>query len=170
MANEKGFICRIFNVNTREYLYAADAKLFDAERRSVFTWGPGNYDSMCYWKVIPTSYDYKCDRKFFIYNEHQKEFLYAATQSPYDDDRRHVFTWRKNQERDDMMVWRIEPSTDRGVYEMYNVYQREYLYAAYIKNAWFDIKRRRVFTWRPGTRAGIQGHWKFEWLGENPLL
>ncbi|XP_064645822.1 uncharacterized protein LOC135499092 [Lineus longissimus] len=166
MAYDNGFMCRLFSVKHREYLYAASQDPFDEDRRSIFTWKAGDSDSMCNWKLIPATHDYGTERKFYVYNDHQKEYLYAASQSPYDGERRHVFTWRRNQERDDMMLWRLEPTSKPGVFALYNPYQKEYLYAADFD---YDSQRRRVFTWRPGVRCGSQGHWRVEWLGQNPL-
>ncbi|MFI6820062.1 LamG-like jellyroll fold domain-containing protein [Micromonospora sp. NPDC050187] len=45
--------------------------------------------------------------EFDLYNVLQGEFAYAADFSPFDNDRRHVFTWRRKGERVSQGRWRI---------------------------------------------------------------
>ncbi|WP_428966003.1 LamG domain-containing protein [Micromonospora fluostatini] len=45
--------------------------------------------------------------EFDLYNVVQNEFAYAADFSPFDHDRRHVFTWRRKDERVSQGRWRI---------------------------------------------------------------
>ncbi|XTZ13720.1 LamG-like jellyroll fold domain-containing protein [Micromonospora echinospora] len=45
--------------------------------------------------------------EFDLYNVLQNEFAYAADFSPFDNDRRHVFTWRRKGERVSQGRWRL---------------------------------------------------------------
>lgn len=142
----------IYNLAHGEYLYAADFKPFDNDRRRVFTWRPGNRVKQGTWRLEPVS-----PSEVRIFNTYQLEYLYAADYKPYNDDRRRVFTWRPG-----VPVaqgkWRIDDAGDQGKL-IYNLNQGEYLYAADYKP--FDHDRRRVFTWRPGNPVR-QGYWRIE--------
>lgn len=92
----------IYNLAQREYLYAADYKPFDNDRRRVFTWRPGVPVSQGNWRI-----DDKGAQGKFIYNLKQGEYLYAADYKPFDNDRRRVFTWRPGNPVS-QGYWRIE--------------------------------------------------------------
>ncbi|AFY29172.1 hypothetical protein Cyagr_2051 [Cyanobium gracile PCC 6307] len=141
----------IYNLAHSEYLYAADHKPFDDDRRRVFTWRPGgSAGSHGNWRLEPVS-----DGVVRIFNTYQLEYLYAADYKPFDDDRRHVFTWRPGNPVN-QGYWRIDDMGDLGK-RIYNLHQGEYLYAADYKP--FDNDRRHVFTWRPGNPVN-QGYWR----------
>jgi 1-phosphatidylinositol phosphodiesterase len=148
-------LCRIYNTHQKEYLYAADYKPFDKDRRRVFTWRPGDPVKQGYWRLIPIG-----GGEYYIYNDYQEEYLYAADYKPFDKDRRRVFTWRPggpvNQGR-----WKFEQVGNE--FWIKNTYQSEYLYAADYKP--FDKDRRRVFTWRPGGPVN-QGYWRVVIISE----
>ena len=81
-----------------------------------------------------------------IFSLAHNEYLYAADTQSFDDDRRHVFTWR----RGDFVngaTWRMEPAS-QGRVRFFNTRHLEYLYAANFSP--LDEDRRRVFTWRRG--------------------
>ncbi|MBB6401597.1 hypothetical protein HNP92_000902 [Methanococcus maripaludis] len=145
---------QILNEYQNEYMYAADYKPFDKDRRRVFTWRPGTKVNQGDWLLIPVAREDNC---YYIYNTKQSEYLYAADYKPFDKDRRRVFTWRPGG-IPTAGKWEIQflDDTKTRCY-IRNVYQNEYLYAADYKP--FDKDRRRVFTWRPGTKV-TQGVWK----------
>jgi hypothetical protein len=45
--------------------------------------------------------------QFDLWNVIQNEYAYAADYSPFDNDRRHVFTWRRKGERVSQGRWQI---------------------------------------------------------------
>jgi len=126
----------------------------------------GNYDSgepisdhKAVWATLDTTINIPnaIGPKVRIFNKQQGEYLYAADFSPFDDDRRRVFTWILGTPVT-TGEWRLE-DIGNGTVRLFNIHQQEYLYAADF--APYDQDRRRVFTWRPG-HAPVQGQWKIE--------
>lgn len=100
-----------------------------------------------------------------IFNTYHKEYLYASSYEPFDKDRRQVFTWRPG-EPVDQGIWRLIPvSGVNNLYNIFNEFHKEYLYAA--EYAPFDKDRRRVFTWRPGDVVSDQFNWRLESVSGN---
>lgn len=126
----------------------------------------GNYDSgepisdhKAVWATLDTTLNIPnaVGPKVRIFNKQQGEYLYAADFSPFDADRRRVFTWIPGTPVTSG-EWRLE-NIGNGTVRLFNIHQQEYLYAADF--APYDQDRRRVFTWRPG-HAPVQGQWKIE--------
>lgn len=148
------YIYDIYNTYQKEYLYAADHEPYDDNRRRVFTWIPGKRLKQGDWKIRSNDEG----KTFTIYNTYQNEYLYAADHKPFDSDRRRVFTWRPGGKAV-QGYWKLKPYNGGSTFTIYNIYQKEYLYAADYEP--YDDNRRRVFTWRPGNEIK-QGYWKFE--------
>lgn len=141
-------IFQIYNKTHREYLYAADFKPYDSERRRVFTWRRKYQVLQGDWKLKQTG------ETFSIYNDHHDEYLYADPSETYTDSRRQVFTWRpKGLVKEGS--WKLIP-IGNNKYRILNVHLNEYLYAAEFDP--FDNDRRRVFTWILGDPV-TQGEW-----------
>ena len=90
-----------------------------------------------------------------FYNTYQHEYMYLPMDDlVYTEDRRQVFTWRR-QTCDSQMLFRI--IGDEKHCQIFGVYFGEYLYAA--DYAPYDSARRRVFSYTPGCPVS-QGDWE----------
>jgi len=138
-----GYLCRIKSVYHNEFLYAADYKPFDKDRRQIFTWRPGTQVQQDIWRIIPIE-----NNEVYIFNEYQKEYLYAVN-SYFDSSRRKVACWRKGS-IPDRAIWKLTEYSNDYV-EICNKETGEYLYSADYKP--FDKDRRRVFTYRSKARV-----------------
>lgn len=77
----------IINVYYNEYLYAADYKPYDNDRRRVFTWDEKVKCVASDWKIA--SHDH--GKTFTIYNKYQDEYLYVPIWPGF----YYAFTWRR---------------------------------------------------------------------------
>ena len=75
--------CTIYNIDMHSYMYAADYKPFDKDRRNVFLWACGKLPSQGFWNI----------RGGTLFNLHHKEYMYAADYCG-GSDRKPIFTWR----------------------------------------------------------------------------
>jgi len=131
------------NDHYRESLYAAtNGMAFDGDRRSVFLWRDGTFDEDAWWTFSSTN----GGRTFLIKNHQYDEYLYAAHFSPYDSDRRRVFTWRPGTDDLEYEEWLVEIQSDGNHIKLKNKHFNEHLFASGFTN---DSKRRHAFTWRP---------------------
>lgn len=145
--------CTIKNSHYDEYLYAAtDGMAYNENRRTIFTWRPGDVAYDAYWSIEPYG------DAFNIKNNYYNEYLYAATNGiAWDGDRRRVFTWRPGTADYDAH-WYIEPVPSESAFRIRNTFYSEYLYAV-TEGLTYDDKRRRVFTWRGG-----QSDYDTQWI------
>lgn len=104
-SKDEGKTFQFFNVEYKEYLYAAgDYFKHDNDRRSVFTWVPGSSVNQGYWEFVPFSYG-----EFRILNKYHGEYLYAATGAfDYYKNWRRVFTWGKSNDNNVDQYWKIK--------------------------------------------------------------
>uniref|UniRef100_A0A336M0J7 CSON014790 protein n=1 Tax=Culicoides sonorensis TaxID=179676 RepID=A0A336M0J7_CULSO len=93
---------KIKSVKYEEYLYAAaDDLKHDNDRRRVFTWKPKtSCECQCYWEIEFVGNDQSGKKYFTIKNTDFGEYFYAVDGLNYDDDRRHVFTWKFDPDHD----------------------------------------------------------------------
>jgi hypothetical protein len=137
-----------------QYMYAAGDDLArDEDRRNIFVWKAGGFDSQGEWK-FSTKND---GETFLIKNTHFNEYLYAAADDlARDTERRNVFTWRPGSYEE--CDWKVEILGNDEVMLRSHNYHQEYMYAAYIE---YDDERRHVFTWRPIEGCDDTCIWKF---------
>ena len=99
----------IKNVKFGEYLYSSMGT-FDKDRRKVFTWIRDNEkNDQDLWKIEP-HISTKSDG-IYVTNVHFNEDLYPNIGS-YDRERRYVFTWVEDLERNEQTLWKAEDCSE----------------------------------------------------------
>lgn len=106
--------------------------------------------------------------KICIRNVEYNEYLLAASQPAnfYDNDRRHVFTWKGGSlidlDEPGKYAWKVERYGDG-----YQILNGKYGDRMYSGNPKWDDERRYVFTWRKVEEGAFkEGAWKFEPEGD----
>lgn len=145
-----GELYTIFNLSKNAYMYAADYKPYDSDRRRVFTWAPGTQVTQGVWRLIPAG----DNGLYTIYNWEQKEYLFSSN-IKFDKERREIFTWIPGTVEAPQSLWRLGGNLSDTT--IYSTEYKEYLYGANYGK--FDNDRHRVFDWIAGTPVA-EGNWR----------
>ena len=157
MMAEKSLIVRLKNVNTGEYLYAADNTFVkDNKRRPIFTWRDKNtkLGDWTDWKMRGFKDDEGKLKIELIPMKYKNEPLFAAMRvEDIVKKRRSVYTLRPGETNDfpGTEHWTLETNNiDKAKhpnrYILSNAALYEYLYSPEDTHA-FDRERRNAFTW-----------------------
>lgn len=137
-----------------------NAYVKDADNRYAFFWiNPDDGD--CYFKIKPSTDDVTGIPGLQLWSVKREEPLYAAgSDMLYDNLRRSVFFWRTGSfSKIGGDLWMFEPIENSTDFKIFNIFYKEYLYAA-PEQFNFNIERRRAFTWR---KSGCEGdHCEFK--------